>query len=288
MSVPAPSAGTFGRPIKGPSALGDDGRRFLQLTWALAVTDFKLRFFGSVLGYLWQIMRPLMLFGVLYFVFTKIFGLGDDKYYGVSLLLGLVLYGFFAEATTGSVRSLMERENLVRKIAFPRLAVPLACVLTALFNLCLNLLPVLFVLLVLTPGRPHWSWLELPVLVAGLAVFAIGFAMILSSLFVRYRDVEPIWDVFLQIMFYSSPIIFTVKMVTDKAGASVTSAMLLNPFSALLQQARHAFVDPSQIGVREAVGNDALLLVPAAIVVVLFAIGFWVFNREAPRIAENL
>jgi ABC-2 type transport system permease protein len=282
------STAALGRPIKGPSALGSDGaRRFAQLTWALAVTDFKLRFFGSMLGYLWQIMRPLMLFSVLYIVFTKIFGLGDDRFYGVSLLLGLVLYGFFAEATTGSVRSLMQRENLVRKIAFPRLAVPLACVLTASFNLCLNLLPVVFFLL-LAHGRPHWSWLQMPVLVVCLAVFAIGFAMILSSLFVRYRDIEPIWDVFLQIMFYASPIIFTVQMVTEKAGHGATQAMLLNPFSALLQQARHAFIDPSQIGLRQALGNDLLLVVPAAAVVVLFALGFWVFNREAPHIAENL
>ncbi len=287
MSASQLTSGALGRPIKGPSALGNDRRRFLQLTWALAVTDFKLRFFGSVMGYLWQLMRPLMLFSVLYFVFTEIFGLGDDKYYGVSLLLGLVLYGFFSESTTGSVRSLMERENLVRKIAFPRLAVPLACVLTAFFNLCLNLIPVI-VFLTVAGGSPHWTWLQMPLLIVVLGLFAIGFAMILSSLFVRYRDVEPIWDVFLQVMFYASPIIYTVQMVTDKAGQGVTQAMLLNPFSTIMQQARHAFVDPSQVGVREAVANDALLLVPAGIILGLFVIGFWVFNREAPRIAENL
>jgi ABC-2 type transport system permease protein len=288
--VNAPPIATegLGRPIKGPSALGSDFRRFRQLTWTLAVTDFRLRFFGSVLGYLWQLMRPLMLFGVLYVVFSKVFDLsGNVRFYPVALLLGIVLYGFFAEATSGSVRSLMDRENLVRKIEFPRLAVPLATVLTALFNLGLNLIPVL-IFLVIAGGSPHWSWLELIPLVAVLATFATGIAMVLSSLFVRFRDVEPIWDVVLQIMFYVAPIIYMLQTVTDKGGQGATQAILCNPFSAVLQQARHAFIDPSHIGVRQAMDNDALLLVPFAIVVVTFVVGFMIFNRQAPRIAENL
>jgi ABC-2 type transport system permease protein len=284
---PLPTQG-LGRPIKGPSALGSDFRRFRQLTWTLAVTDFRLRFFGSVLGYLWQFMRPLMLFGVLYVVFSQVFDLsGDVRYFPVALLLGIVLYGFFAEATAGSVRSLVERENLVRKIEFPRLAVPLATVLTAIFNLGLNLIPVLIFLLA-AGGRPHWSWLELVPLVAVLAIFATGIAMILSSLFVRYRDVEPIWDVVLQVMFYASPIIYMLQTVTDKGGEGVTRAILCNPFAAVLQQARHAFIDPSHISLTHAMNNDLLLLVPLAIVVGVFAIGYRTFDRQAPHIAENL
>jgi ABC-2 type transport system permease protein len=288
MSAPPITTEGLGRPIRGPSALGGDFRRFRQLTWTLAVTDFRLRFFGSVLGYLWQFMRPLMLFGVLYIVFSQVFDLsGDVRYFPVALLLGIVLYGFFAEATAGSVRSLVERENLVRKIEFPRLAVPLATVLTAIFNLGLNLIPVLIFLLA-AGGRPHWSWLELIPLVAVLAVFATGIAMILSSLFVRYRDVEPIWDVVLQVMFYAAPIIYMLQTVTDKGGQGVTQAILCNPFAAVLQQARHAFIDPSHISVSDAMNNNLLLLVPFLIVVGVFAIGYRVFDRQAPRIAENL
>jgi ABC-2 type transport system permease protein len=288
MIAAPPATEGLGRPIKGPSALGSDFGRFRQLTWTLAVTDFRLRFFGSVLGYLWQFMRPLMLFGVLYVVFSQVFDLsGGVRYYPVALLLGIVLFGFFAEATGGSVRSLVERENLVRKIEFPRLAVPLATVLTALFNLGLNLLPVLIFLLA-AGGRPHWSWLEFLPLVAALAVFATGIAMVLSSLFVRYRDVEPIWDVLLQIMFYAAPIIYMIQTVTDKGGQRATDVILCNPFAAILQQARHAFIDPSHPSVTAAMGHDVLLLIPVALVVVLFVVGFVIFNREAPRIAENL
>src|SRR5512141_1675457 len=123
------------RPVTGPSALAGDVRRFLVLTHTLAVAEFKLRFFGSALGYLWQLMRPLMLFGVLLLVFTKVARFGDAvPHYAEGLLLGIVLFTFFSESTGGAVTSLVNRESLVRKIEFPRLAVPLSVVLQSTFN----------------------------------------------------------------------------------------------------------------------------------------------------------
>lgn len=276
-----------GQVVSGPSALGSDPRRFLRLTLVLAVTDFRLRFFGSVLGYLWQLMRPLMLFGVLYAVFSTFLKFtGPERYYPVALLLGIVLFSFMAEATGGSVRSLLMRENLVRKIDFPRLAVPLATVSTALFNLLLNLIPVL-VFLLAAGGRPRWSWLEVPVLIALLTIFVIGLAMLLSALFVRYRDVEPIWEVVLQVMFYASPIFYTVELVAQKAGRHVANALLCNPFAAILQQFRHAFVDPSHKSPFEVLHNG-LILIPFTVIVIVVVAGAIVFSRAAPRIAEEL
>jgi ABC-2 type transport system permease protein len=278
----------LGPPIKGPSALGSDRQRFVRLTLTMAVTDFKLRFFGSVLGYLWQLMRPLMLFGVIYAVFSVFLSFDSGvKYYPVSLLLGIVLFSFFSEATSASVRSLVARENLMRKVEFPRLAVPLATVLTALFNLVLNLVPVL-VFLLAAGGQPRWSWLEVPFLIALLTLFATGFAMLLSALFVRFRDVEPIWDVVLQALFYASPILYTVQTVMEKSSATVAHLMMCNPFAAVLQQTRHAFIDPSHESAANAIGSYAALLIPLAIIAAAVAIGARVFSREAPRMAENL
>src|SRR3954454_21227448 len=195
-----------GEPIKGPTALGSSPERLLRLTWALAVTDFRLRFFGSALGYLWSLMQPLMLFGVLYTVFSVLLDFsGGERYYPVALLLGIVCFSFLGEATNGAVRSLVSRENLVRKIEFPRLAVPLATVLTACFNFGLNLIPVA-VFLLASGGRPRWTWLELPLLLAVLGARPAAIAMLLSALFVRYRDIEPIWTVVLQVIFYITPI----------------------------------------------------------------------------------
>jgi ABC-2 type transport system permease protein len=280
----APPPGTQ---IKGPSALGNDPRRLIRLTLVLAVTDFRLRFFGSALGYLWQLMRPLMLFGVLYAVFSTFLKFtGPERYYAVALLLGIVLFSFMAEATGGSVRSLLARESLVRKIDFPRLAVPLATVCTALFNLALNLIPVL-VFLLAAGGRPRWSWLEVPVLIALLTLFMVGLAMLLSALFVRYRDVEPIWEVVLQVMFYASPIFYTVDLVAKKSSKAIAEALLCNPFAAILQQFRHAFIDPSHKSPFEVL-HGALVLIPIGTIVIVVVLGAVVFTRAAPRIAEEL
>ncbi|MDX6718127.1 MAG: type transport system permease protein [Solirubrobacteraceae bacterium] len=287
MSAPAVDLELLGAPIRGPSALGSDPRRFGRLTWALATTDFRLRFFGSALGYLWQLMRPLMLFGVLYAVFSQIGLDGGVEYYPIALLLGIVFFTFISEATNQSVRSLSNRENLVRKIEFPRLAVPMATVLTALFNLALNLLPV-FVFLLAAGAPVRWTWLQLPILVVVLGLFVLGLSMLLSVLFVRYRDVEPIWDVVLQIMFYASPIFYTASLVRDKAGEGVLRLMMCNPFGAIVQQARHAIVDPSHESAASAMGGVAWLLVPLAVTVVLVLIAYRVFDRAAPRIAEDL
>jgi len=278
-----------GTEIKGPTALGSSPRRLWTLAWALAVTDFRFRFFGSALGYLWQLMRPLMLFGVLYTVFSLFLDFGDEvRFYPVALLLGIVLYGFFNEATSTSLRSLMVRENLVRKIDFPRLAVPLASVLTALFNLALNLVPV-FVFLLASGGKPRPGWLALPLLLGLLALFALGIGMLLSALFVRYRDVEPIWDVVLQILFYASPIFYSIELVIEEKDLpTVGHILIMNPFAAILQEARHLVVDPSHMSVTDAIGGAVWLLVPLAVVAAALVVGFRVFAREAPRVAEEL
>jgi ABC-2 type transport system permease protein len=267
-----------------PSLLGKDPRRFWNLTWTLAVTDFKLRFYGSVLGYVWTLARPFLFFGVIYFVFTEIIGLDDDvKNYGVYILFALVLFQFFGEATGNCVNSLVVRENLLRKMRFPRLVIPLAVVLTALFNLGMTLVAV-FIFAIATGVYPTWGWLELPIIVAILALFATGVGLLLSALFVRYRDIQPIWDVFSQMLFYASPVLYVTTMVPEK----YQQAYLANPIAALLAEMRAAVVDPGARHAWEAIGDPIRILVPIAVVVGACLLGWWVFRREAPRIAENL
>jgi len=289
---PAQLAG-LGRPIKGPSALGSDPRRLWHLTWTLAKTEFKLAFFGSALGYLWQLMRPLLLFGVIYLVISKskLAAGNHQPYFGTSLLLGIVLFNFFSESTAGGVSCLVDRENLVRKIEFPRLAVPLSIVLTALLNLSLNLVPVLIFLLI-AGGSPMWSWLELPLLVVILALLATGLGMILSVTYVRYRDMRPIWEVVLQMTFYASGIfiaILTLGSITVLGlRVSLSHVLMANPFAAILEQARHVFISHSYPTATSAIGGDALLLIPIALGVAALLGGFLLFDRQAPRVAEQL
>ncbi len=273
------------KPITGPSALAGEPRRFLHLTWTLAVLEFRLKFFGSVLGYLWQLMKPVLLFGVMLFVFTKAVRLGGGvAQYPVVLLSGIVMFTFFAESTSGAVSSVVDREGLVRKIHFPRLVIPLSVVLTAYFNLILNYLAV--VIFMLARGvEVRWSWLELFPLVLFLGLFATGLSMILSSLFVRFRDVRPIWEVTLQAIFYGSAIFYPIEKIPS---VRLQHLIMCNPLAAVVQQIRHAVIDPTAPTAGQAIGGDARLLIPLAIVLVLVGLGFWWFNREAPRIAEEL
>jgi ABC-2 type transport system permease protein len=273
------------KPIPGPSALAGSWRRFLHLTWTLSVLDFRLKFFGSALGYVWQLMKPLMLFGVMLFVFTKAVKLGHGvTEYPVVLLSGIVMFTFFAESTGAAVSSVVDREALVRKIHFPRLVIPLAVVLTAYFNLALNYSAV--VIFMLARGVPvRWSWLELFPLVAFLGVFAAGLSMVLSSLFVRFRDVRPIWEVALQAIFYGSAIFYPIENIPS---VRLQHLIMCNPVAAVVQQIRHAVIDPGAPTAGQAIGGDVRLLIPIGLTFGLLVIGFWWFNREAPRIAEEL
>ena len=264
----------------GPSAFGDDLRRFVSLTYTLASTDFKLTYFGSFLGYFWSLMRPLLFFGVLYFVFTDIFHVGTNvPNYSVELLLGIILWTFFLQSTVGSVQSMLSREGLLRKMRFPRLVVPLAITLTSLFQLTTNLSPI-FALALIRGINPTWAWFELIPVVALLAILASGIGMLLSVLYVRARDIAPIWDVTSQLLFYASPIIYPVfyynhhttsyygkdcafnsesdtylNILTGKTcGASnvpvgnnlhlhfIGHFLMTNPIAAVIAQARHALV----------------------------------------------
>jgi ABC-2 type transport system permease protein len=271
--------------VTGPSALGGSPRRFLYLSVTLAVTEFKLRFFGSVLGYLWQLVRPLMLFGVLYFVFTEFVKIGEAvPHYAVLLLANIVLYTFFADGT-GAVSSMVDHEALVRKIQFPRMAVPVSVVLTAGFNLALNILVVLGFALA-SGVEPRWSWLQAPLLIGLLAIFVVGLAMLLSALYVRFRDVKPIWEVLLQVAFYATPVIYAVE--TIGVSERVQEAIMLNPLAMIIQQFRYAVIDPSAPSAGAAAGGTEMLLIPIALLFGLAALGYWYFNREAPSMAEDL
>jgi ABC-2 type transport system permease protein len=282
VSAEAPEANVITTTVA-PSAFGDDVRRFVNLTVTLAVTDFKLRYFGSALGYLWSLMRPLLFFGVLYVVFTQVFGFGKGvPDYPVYLLTSIVLWTFFLESTVGSVQCLVAREGLLRKMRFPRLVIPLAVSLTAMFNLAMNFIAVL-VFAFISGVQPRITWLEMPVLIALWSTLAVGTGMLLSVLYVRFRDIQPIWDVTAQILFYASPIIYTSAQYKNFLHLAMCS-----PIAAILTQMGHAFVNPAYGSAAREIGGAVRLLIPFGIIVAVFSLGLWMFNREAPRIAENL
>ena len=270
-----------------PSAVSGDWRRTVYLSVTLALTELKVRFFDSALGYLWSLMRPLMFFGVLYLVFNQIIRAGDTiDFYPIVLLMGIVLYTFLSEATGDSVESMVKHEGLIRRVAFPRLVIPLAVTVTAVFNLLMNLI-VVFIFIALSDVGIHWTWLELPFLLALLLAFALGIALLLSVLYVRFRDIKPVWQVVMQAMFYATPILYPIEVVRQHYPEAVPYAMC-NPLAAINQQIRYAVLDPTAPSAGEAIGGIWRLAIPLAIIAVTFVAGLVCFVRMAPTIAEEL
>jgi ABC-2 type transport system permease protein len=273
--------------VRGPSALGGGARRFFDLLWLISVTEFKRVYFGTVLGYVWSLIRPLMLFGVLLFVFTKVFKIGSDKveHYPVFLLLGIVTFTFFQEATVNAVGSVIAQEGVVRKTQFPRLVIPLSTVVTSALNFTLNMVVVLGFILAFGV-TPMWTWLLFPVALLALIVLTTAVSMALSVLYVRFRDIAIIWTVVAQVLFYATPILYPVNFLEDQP--KYEHLLMINPLAVIFEQIRVWVLEPNAPTAVEAAGGATGLIPAAVIFIAVCAFGAWIFKREAPRIAEEL
>jgi ABC-2 type transport system permease protein len=270
------------RDVRGPSALGGGRRRALDLLYLIALTEFRRSYLGTALGYLWSLGRPLLLFAVLLTVFTQAFDLGARvTSYPVLLLFNIVLFGFFQEATTQAVGSIVGQESVVRKAQFPRVVIPLAVVLTSLFNLAVNLV-VATGLLLASGIAPRWTWLLFPLLLAVLVALTAAVAMLLSALFPRFRDTAIIWGVAVTALFYATPVLYPLDIVSSP----LRDLLALNPLAVIFELARKWVIDPTAPG--PAAAENGLLFVPAVIALVVCVLALRVFAREAPRIAEEL
>ncbi len=272
------------RELRGPSALGGGRRRAFDLLYLIALTEFRRTYLGTALGYLWSLGRPLLLFGVLLTVVTQAFDLGDRVVqYPVLLLFNIVLFSFFQEATTQAVSSIVNQESIVRKTQFPRLVIPLAVVLTAVFNLGLNLL-VVFVFLLAAGVDPMWTWLGLPLLLAALLILTTAVATLVAALYPRFRDTGIIWGVLVTALFYATPVLYPIDIISG----TLRDLIGLNPLAPIFELARKWVVDPDAPGPVAVANGGVSLVVPLAIYVGVCVIAIWVFRREAPRIAEEL
>jgi ABC-2 type transport system permease protein len=272
------------REVRGPSALGGGWRRSLDLLYLISVTEFRRSYLGTALGYMWSLARPLLLFSVLLVVFTQAFDLGTRvKQYPVLLLFNIVLFGFFQEATTLAVPSIVTQESVVRKTQFPRLVIPLAVVLTSAFNMTANLV-VVFVFVLAAGVDPTWTWLLLPLVLLALVVFTVAVATLVSALYPRFRDTGIIWGVAATALFYGTPVLYPIDILSGAVRRLVTC----NPLFPIFELARKWVVDPTAPGPAAAAGGAVWLLIPAGIFVAVCLLAAWVFRREAPRIAEEL
>ncbi len=253
----------------------------------LTKTDFKLRYQGSVLGYLWALLRPLLMFAILYVVFAKLLKIGSDiPHYPVYLLCGTSMWSFFTECTSQGIQAIVNRGDLLRKISFPKYIVVVSATLTAVINMLINLV-VIIIFALINGVAPSWGWLLVFIPIFGLYLLSLGIAFLLGSINVKYRDITSIWDVLVQALFYAVPIIYPISMVaaTSEVAAKI---LLLNPISQCIQDIRYLLITHDTITTWNYIGNPLIALIPIAIILVVLVVGALVFRRNSKFFAEEV
>jgi ABC-2 type transport system permease protein len=240
-----------------------------------------------VLGYVWTLLRPLALFAVLYIVFVNFLRIGGDvPYYAVYLLLGVVLWNYFTEVTNNGVSAIVGKGDLLRKLSFPRYVVVVSGSFSALINLSINLIVIsIFMIISKVPFTLNIFWI-IPLIVE-LFTFALSIAFILSSLYVRFRDVNYIWEVVLQAGFYATPILYPITLIVTKS-LLAAKIMMLNPVAQVIQDARHFVITKDTLTIVSIYDNEWIRLVSLAIVLAFAIFGVWYFKKKSPSFAEEI
>lgn len=250
----------------------------------LVISDFKLRYQNSFLGYLWSLLKPLMMFGVLYIVFTKIIRLGDDvPHFPSYLLLGLVLWTFFVEATVAGMNAIVGRGDMIRKVSIPKYTVVISSVLSAFVTFMLNMV-IVFVFMIFgdVPFRPE-IFLAI-IYIIELVVFCLGISFLLSALYVKFRDFSHIWDVVLQVLFYATPIIYSMSIVPE----SFVKFVAISPLTQIIQDIRAVMITPVTLTSKEVFASQMGRMIPVLIVISLTIFAAWYFRRSSKDFAEEL
>lgn len=262
-------------------------RYSLILLKQLVKTDFKIRYQGSVLGYLWTLLRPLALFTVLYVVFVKFLSVGDQvPYFAVYLLLGIVFWNFFVEVTTGSVGAIVGKGDLMRKLSFPRYVIIVAGSFSAFINLLINMLVVFFFMFLSgVPWRINGLLIVFPLF--ELFIFSLSVGLLLGALYVRFRDINYIWEVALQAGFYATPILYPISLVVAMS-LPVAKILMLNPMAQMIQDARSFLVTSETQTISTIYGNEWARLIPVSIVLVTAVVAVRYFRKRAPYFAEEV
>ena len=251
----------------------------------LVRTDFKLRYQGSMLGYAWSLLRPLLIFLILYLVFVQFLKIGKGfPHFPVYLLLGIVIWNFFSEMTNQSLGSIVGRGSLIRKIRIPRWIIILSSSVSALINLLLNLV-VVAVFAVVNHVELMGSIVLLPLILLEVYIFALGLSLFLSALYVKYRDVSYIWEVILQAGFYVTPIIYPLSLITNE---TLQKLILLNPMAQTIQGARYSAVTHETTTAFQVFEGGWYRFLPFIIVAASFIIGLLYFRSQAKYFAENV
>ncbi len=251
----------------------------------LVRTDFKLRYQNSVLGYAWSLLRPLFLFVILYIVFVKFLKFGNEiPHFAIYLLLGIVLWNFFVEMTIQSLGSIVGRGDLIRKIKIPRWIIVLSSSISALINLGLNLI-VVSIFMVFNHVGLQSSAIYFPLILLEIYVFALGASLFLAAAFVKYRDIQYIWEVLLQAGFYATPIIYAMSRIKN---LTIQKALFLNPMTQTIQEARYEVITHQTPTIGHVLNGGLYIYIPFVLVLLTVIIGVTYFRSQSKYFAENI
>jgi ABC-2 type transport system permease protein len=257
--------------------------RNLNLIRELSITQFKLKYTGSALGYVWSLVKPLMLFGIMYLVFSVLLKAGVGTYnFPVQLLVAIVLWTFFVEATSTAMNAIAGAGGLIRKAYFPRWILVIASTASASLSFAINTVLVIIVTFALGHLDLSWRSLLAPLYYIEFGVLVLGISFFLSALFVYFRDLGHIWEILTLVLFYGSAIIFPFNRIP----AHLRDLAGMNPMAQIVEDLRHALVDSRIPSMESLIGP--LVVIPILISVITFAIGLAVFIRLTPRFAEEL
>lgn len=250
----------------------------------LVRTDFKIRYQGSALGYLWTLLRPLALFAVLYVVFTKFLKVGSSiEYYPVYLLLGIMLWNFFVEVTMGCVGAIVGKSDLLRKINFPKYIIIVAGSASALINLALNSI-ILIIFMIFTGVNVSKFAVFLPFSLIEMFILSLGFGFLLSALYVKFRDVNYVWEVVLQAGFYGTPILYPLSFVS----VTLAKLMMLNPVAQIIQDIRYMLITPQTQTINGLYHNPLTVLIPILITIAIAVASALYFRKQSRFFAERV
>jgi ABC-2 type transport system permease protein len=272
------------RELRGPPAFGDDWRRFLRLLWRTTKLDWQARYQGSVLGYAWTILGPLLLALVLYTAFSRVIRFGGDiEHFQMVIIVGIILYHGFSDAASRALNSLLTGSFLLRQIDLPRLLLPMAAVATSFLTLSINLIPILGLGLVLGV-EPTLTWLLVPVVVLGLLVITIPVAVLISVVNPRFRDIGHMWTAIARALFFASPVMIPIERYPESWQALVE----WNPLAVVLAQARVWIVDPDAPSWADVVGGWGNIIYPLAVLLTLCILAVWAFRSLGGRVVEEM
>jgi ABC-2 type transport system permease protein len=263
----------------------------LILLRELVKTDFKIKYQDSVLGYVWSVLKPIFMFAILYTVFGLVLKVGANiEHWPVALLAGIVLWQFFTDVTSGALKSIVNNGGLLRKINFPRYIIVVANSASAFITLAINSMVVL-VFAILNGVELSWGVLLIPPLILELFIFALGTALFLSAVYVKFRDVQYIWDITTQALFYGSAIIFPISLIAllPNAGEFLVRLALANPISQVIQDIRHFAISPEVPSLWTiSGGNIWFYVIPLTVTLLAFIIGVSYFRNRSPYFAEDV